>query len=35
MVNRKIDGYKTTIIKSTRYFHINTKLFLTEKEKKL
>ena len=33
MVNRKIDGYKTTIIKSTRYFHINTKLFLTEKEK--
>ena len=33
MVNRKIDGCKTTIIKSTRYFHINTKLFLTEKEK--
>ena len=33
MVNRKIDGCKTTIIKSTRYFHINTRLFLTEKEK--
>lgn len=33
MVNRKIDGCKTTIIKSTRYFHVNTKLFLTEKEK--
>ena len=33
MANRKIDGCKTTIIKSTRYFHINTKLFLTEKEK--
>jgi len=33
MVNRKIDSCKTTIIKSTRYFHVNTKLFLTEKEK--
>lgn len=33
MVNRKIDGCKTTIIKSTRYFHVNTRLFLTEKEK--
>lgn len=33
MVNRKINGCKTTIIKSTRYFHVNTKLFLTEKEK--
>lgn len=33
MANRKINGCKTTIIKSTRYFHVNTKLFLTEKEK--
>ena len=33
MVKRKIDGCKTTIIKSTRYFHVNTKLFLTEREK--
>lgn len=33
MVNRKIDGCKTKIIKSTGYFHVNTKLFLTEKEK--
>lgn len=33
MVKRKIDGCKTTIIKDTRYFHVNTKLFLTEKEK--
>ena len=33
MAKRKVDGCKTTIIKDTRYFHVNTKLFLTEKEK--
>ena len=33
MVKRKINGCKTTIIKGTRYFNVNTKLFLTEKRK--
>lgn len=33
MVKRKINGCKTTIIKGTRYFNVNTKLFLTEREK--
>lgn len=33
MVKRKVDGCKTKIIKDLRYFHVNTKLFLTDKEK--
>lgn len=33
MAERKVDGCKTKIIKDTRYFYVNTKLFLTEKEK--
>lgn len=33
MAKRKVDGCKTTIIKDTRYFNVNTKLFLTGKEK--
>ena len=35
MVKRKIDGCKTTIIKDIRYFHVNTKLFLTEGERNM
>lgn len=33
MVKRKIDSCKTIIIKGTKYFNVNTKLFLTESEK--
>lgn len=35
MVKRKVDGCKTKIIKEAKYFRINTKLFLTEREKVL